>query len=111
MNQLRKWKKNNMNSKETRRKLKIGDILIDEDGEDRKGYGEGIVKSFYTGWILVHFENRKLPMLVSDGLFCYNRFGLNSIRCKTPKEIKEIKKMMEENIKEKERLEKKETEK
>ena len=75
-----------MTVQEIRDNLKIGDSLVDLDNTDRDGLGLGKVLAFYDGWMTVHFEKKKLPIFVSDGLISYDRQGAAK-RCKLIDEL------------------------
>jgi hypothetical protein len=74
------------------KKLKVGDLLFDLDGEDRKGFGVGVVKDKKTSFLSVKFSNKELPIFVDNCLFCYDRAGIKgSRRCYSYQEMLEFK--------------------
>ena len=69
--------------------LKIDDVIIDIDGEDRKGLGKGkIVKiTPNKNFFYVKFDGIELPKMMNIELFLFDRAGVRgSKRCYLEKE-------------------------
>lgn len=74
------------------KKLKVGDLLFDIDGEDRKGLGVGIIEDKKPSFVSVKFSSKELPIFVNNCLFCYDRAGVKgSSRCYSHQEMIEFK--------------------
>ncbi len=73
------------------KKLKIGDLLFDIDGEDREGLGIGTIENKTDSSMFVKFLSKELPVFVNNCLFCYDRAGMKgSSRCYSHQEMIEF---------------------
>lgn len=69
--------------------LKIDDVIIDIDGEDRKGLGRGKIVKITPNrdFFYVKFDDIELPKMMNIELFLFDRAGVRgSKRCYLEKE-------------------------
>jgi len=65
--------------------FKEGDTVYDIDGEDRKGWGKGVITGVgdRVDVLRVKFPVKNLPVLINGNLFVYDRAGKKgAVRCK-----------------------------